>query len=187
MKLLLVKYFSLALARSSPSKYQTVMAYLQRRDTGLQQAQMIRACAQDRGGTLTWWRKPAEPREGSVYLTRTTADGQIWDLCRQTEPFLRGRFEEGLHDPGKTNKNEKKRERETSCLLKFAFVTNTHITVHTSTRVSHIKGSTEEDNVNEKGCPTELQEESSGSEAAAGRLSCGGIGRITDRKTALAG
>lgn len=49
---------------------------------------------------LTWWRRPAEPREGSVCLTRKRADGRIWARCLQTGPFLLGRFAEGLRVPG---------------------------------------------------------------------------------------
>lgn len=50
----------------------------------------------------TWWRRQAEPREDSVCLTRRAADGQIWALCPQTEPFLRGRFEEDHRVPART-------------------------------------------------------------------------------------
>lgn len=55
---------------------------------------------------LTWWRRRAEPREGSVCLTRTEADGQILALCRQTEPFLLGRFEGGHRVPGRAEQEE---------------------------------------------------------------------------------
>lgn len=80
------------------------MAYLRGQSSGLQQ-DTIGACAHpDPGWTLTWWRKPAEPREGSVCLTRTAADGQIWALYQQTELFLQGRSEEGLRVPGNKSK-----------------------------------------------------------------------------------
>lgn len=55
---------------------------------------------------LTWWRRRAEPREGSVCPTRTGADGQILALCRQTEPFLLGRSEGGHRVPGRAEQEE---------------------------------------------------------------------------------
>lgn len=53
---------------------------------------------------LTWWCRLAEPREGSVCLTRTAAGGQIWALCQQTGLFPLGRFEEGHRVPGRKEK-----------------------------------------------------------------------------------
>lgn len=74
------------------------MAYLRRQLAQSSEAELLRACGRQ-AWMPTWWRRPAEPREGSVCPTRKKVDGQIWALCRQTGPFPLGRFEEGLRDP----------------------------------------------------------------------------------------
>lgn len=105
-----VKYFSFALARSSASKYHTVMAYLRRQSGRWVPYETQRGSPErvqvDRLGVLTWCWRRAEPREGSVCPTRTAADGRILALCRQTETFLLGRSEGGRRVPGRAEQEE---------------------------------------------------------------------------------
>jgi len=90
-----------ARARSSASKYHTVIAYLHMNSHRIvnKQYQLTDLYFTKWDVSLTLWRKLAGPHVGSVCLTKTAEVCQTWALCLQTERFPLERSAKGHHGP----------------------------------------------------------------------------------------